>query len=277
MECKRPILVGKVRHKQRLVPCGKCAQCKANLRAEWCGRLAVENFHCLRSYFVTLTYSDENLRMSDLYIPSVWKDDIQKFIKRMRKHLSLRYFCTAEYGSHTMRPHYHVLFFIQEDYDMLKFGNLVDEIWKLGLIHIGEVSPASIAYCTKYCMKDNNGYPTGANPPFRLMSKIPPLGCQITLKETNLGSFDFYGQRFKTARLFRDKFVVNADYLGEQLKLQAEERQRKKQQAKFARWCRQNNRDINDVVSKIDYGLYKQQCAERLHELSLKHIKEETI
>lgn len=277
MECKKPILVGKVRHKQRLVPCGKCAQCKANLRAEWCGRLAVEDFYCMRSYFVTLTYSDENLRLTDLGVPSVWKDDVQRFIKRFRKKYSLRYFCTAEYGSKTMRPHYHIIFFLSDNIDIAEFGNLIDDTWKLGRSHIGDVSPASIAYCTKYCMKDNKGYPTGSNPPFRLMSKVPALGCQIILDNSSLGSFNWYGQTFKTARLFRDKFYNNCIDLGEQLKALSDQRQVQRIQARFAAWCRLNNKDVHDTNSRIEFKLWLDERNLRKHELSLKHIKEETL
>lgn len=276
MECKKPILVGKVRSKKRLVPCGKCAQCKANLRAEWCGRLAVENYHSKRSYFVTLTYSDENLKVSDLGIPSVWKYHIQCFIKRLRKMINLRYFCTSEYGSKTLRPHYHILLFLDQDMQVLEFGNLIDNTWKLGRTHIGEVSPASIAYCTKYCMKDNKGYPEGANPPFRLMSKVPPLGNQINLNERSVGSFDFFGQKFKTSRLFRDKFY-NSEELGEQLKALAEINQARKQQARFAKWCTKNNKDMSLYETRIEYSLWLEQKKKSAHELHLKHIKEEIL
>lgn len=276
MECKKPILVGKVRSKQRYVPCGKCAQCKANLRAEWCGRLAVENYYCKRSYFVTLTYSDENLKLSSVGVPSVWKDDIQRFIKRLRKKINLRYFCTSEYGSKTLRPHYHILFFLEQDMEVLDFGNLIDETWKVGRNHIGEVSPASIAYCTKYCMKDNKGYPYGANPPFRLMSKVPPLGNQITLNERSIGSFNFFGQRYKTSRLFRDKFYTAND-LGEQLKALAESQQARRQQARYAAWCQKNSKDMHAIETRIEYGLWLEQRKKTAHELHLKHIKEEIL
>lgn len=276
MECKKPILVGKVRSKQRLVPCGKCAQCKANLRAEWCGRLAVENYHTKRSYFVTLTYSDENLKFSNQGVPSVWKHHIQKFLKRVRKVIKCRYFCTSEYGSKTQRPHYHIIFFLEEDMEVLDFGNLMERKWTNGIIHLGDVTPASIAYCTKYCMKEQKAYPFGANPPFRLMSKVPPLGYQLNLDERTCGSFDFFGQKFKTARLYRDKFY-NSNDLGEALKVLAETRQAQRQQARFAAWCRKNNKDINTMDSKIEYGLWLEQKKQSAHELHLKHIKEEIL
>lgn len=276
MECKKPILVGKVRHKQRLVPCGKCAQCKANLRAEWCGRLSVENYHSRHSYFATLTYSDDNLQVNNYGVPSVWKDHVQRFMKRVRKEISIRYFCTSEYGSKTLRPHYHVLFFTNEDIEDFDFYKIIEKHWHYGSAHFGKVEPASIAYCTKYCMKDSKMLPE-ANKPFRLISRFPPIGSQITITEAMLGTFNFYGQRFKTSRLMRDKYLVNLDDAGVQLKAYAETRQRQRAQASFAKWCRTNNRDINDIAAMIDYGLYKQECAARLHELSLKHIKEETI
>lgn len=275
MECKSPILVGKVRHLQRLVPCGKCAQCKANLRAEWCGRLSVENYFSKRSYFVTLTYDDDHILANKYGVPSVWKEHIQKLFKRLRKSISCRYFCTSEYGSKTFRPHYHILFFTNEDITDQDFYDLLDKQWFYGSVHYGIVEPASIAYCTKYCMKDSKILPE-ANKPFRLMSRFPPLGSQIDYDENMLGSFDFYGQRFKTSRLYRDKFISSHEDLAEDLKAFQEQRAAQRAEAAYSKWCLRFNKQ-KSIETRIEYGLWQKARKQREHELHLQHIKQEIL
>lgn len=124
-------------------------------------------------------------------------------------------------------------------------------------------------------MKDSKMLPE-ANKPFRLISKFPPIGSQIEYKDTMLGSFDFYGQRFKTSRLFRDKFVNHNPDFGELLKKQQEILAMQRQEAKFSKWCVKNNRE-KDIQARIDYGLWQKACKERAHNIHLSHIKEETL
>ena len=109
------------------VPCGKCWQC----------RLSKQNMYYVRSFyqwqmtryyggytsFLTLTYNNENLPKTPVYgIPTFYKPDCQKYIKRVRKNLALAYsrnnglsigeaqkrianqlsyFLVSEYGEHT--------------------------------------------------------------------------------------------------------------------------------------------------------------------------------
>lgn len=75
-------------------------------------------------------------------------NDLTLFFKKLRKlGEKFKYYAVGEYGSKTMRPHYHVLFFGIND------KNCIFKAWKLGNIHIGDVTSASISYTLKYMDK----------------------------------------------------------------------------------------------------------------------------
>ena len=94
------------------VPCGKCRICKNRKAKELAARCVAEtNEYNSIPYFITFTYNNNNLPHS-----GVSKVDVQLFLKRLRSRLdyygiehSLRYLAVAEYGSKTLRPHYHVI------------------------------------------------------------------------------------------------------------------------------------------------------------------------
>ena len=74
----------------QMLPCGKCLICKENKIEEWVNRwteqmkITPEN----TSYFLTLTYSDENLTYITTpkgELTTLNYDDVQKFLKRLRK------------------------------------------------------------------------------------------------------------------------------------------------------------------------------------------------
>lgn len=155
------------------VPCGRCMACKKNKRTEWAIRLENQLKDTPVAYFVTLTYAPVKVPTNvdettgEIY-ESLRKEDIQLFIKRIRKKINqkMKYFIVGEYGSKTKRPHYHCLFFLEEKYtnrfgaDM--FGKVLQEKWidvkneePMGFVHIGDVTPKSIRYTTKYCLKLN--------------------------------------------------------------------------------------------------------------------------
>lgn len=105
-------------------------------------RLMEEEKVSMSSYFITLTYDNDNCRITDKKWPTLVKDDLQRFFKRVRKtHNSrkgkaiilskryqavrngwkynslfkpLKYYAVGEYGSETFRPHYHIILFNAE-------------------------------------------------------------------------------------------------------------------------------------------------------------------
>lgn len=122
------------------MPCGKCLACLARKRKDWTTRLTHElSLHDRRKVlYLTLTYSQERVPCTDgenFWIghdsnrpgrQTLLPADVQKFLKRLRRHLeyrpskrddgrdhvdSIRYYCVGEYGGLTRRPHYHLMIF----------------------------------------------------------------------------------------------------------------------------------------------------------------------
>ena len=98
-----------------LVGCGQCLPCRINKKREWTARLLLEYMHYPYSLFVTLTYSDDTVPLSETGIPTLRPEDLKNFNYRLRKlhrHIGpYRYFAVGEYGDKTERPHYHVILF----------------------------------------------------------------------------------------------------------------------------------------------------------------------
>lgn len=155
------------------VPCGKCLSCLTNKRSDWSFRLEQEHKASKSAYFVTLTY-DEKHKPSD---GSLCKRHLQLYIKRLRKkdeNSRLRYYAVGEYGTETNRPHYHILLFNSTEEHIRKAW--IDSNGKpVGIVHIGKVTPASVAYCLKYVIQKGD-FPDGLLKPFATMSRAYGIG-----------------------------------------------------------------------------------------------------
>lgn len=164
----------------------------------WALRCVHESKMHERNSFVTLTYSPEK-------IPGDWSVDLrhwQLFRKRLREAIGpFRFFHAAEYGDKTLRPHYHAIIFGEDfagDRVLLQerkgrplwTSPLLEEKWGFGHVSLGEVTPESCAYVTKYCVKkqssmrtrlDRVDYDTGecwtVRPEYVSMSRRPGLGA----------------------------------------------------------------------------------------------------
>lgn len=175
MQCLSPISIprpnGAGAGDRLTVPCGRCASCLSRKRNEWTYRVMQEYKHCDSSFFVTLTYSEENLPYNENNVASVSKRDIQLFFKRLRKtqKQQVRYYLSSEYGPKTKRPHYHAIVF-----NVIDPENIVKS-WDKGFCRLDPVNDARIAYTTKYCITKAR-YPDKANKVFSLMSRRPAIG-----------------------------------------------------------------------------------------------------
>lgn len=185
MECVAPKLIwphrsidwcDKNEEKPVSVPCGKCLACLSSKRQDWAFRIAQEKRFSNSSYFVTLTYDEKHLRTDR----SLCKRDLQLYMKRLRKahevyKRDIRYFAVGEYGSKGGRPHYHMLLFNAE-------RHLIERSWcdskgkPIGIVHVGDVTDASIMYTLKYMVQPDVEVPYGFEPPFRLMSRKYGIG-----------------------------------------------------------------------------------------------------
>lgn len=172
------------------VPCGRCLFCLQKKRADWSFRLYHEMRDCDSAYFLTLTYNDENLIYSGNDENAVLsKEHLQLFKKRLRKAnskfvksrgisgKSIRYYSVGEYGTVTNRPHYHSIIFNVHPQVIAR----LQDIWQLGNVMVGSVTPASIHYVTKYVINRYSDV-KGREPPFAVMSRRPGLGSNYLIK-----------------------------------------------------------------------------------------------
>lgn len=218
MRCPNPNFVwpnGKV----IAVPCGKCLPCLSNKRIDWSSRLMQEYRVSSSAYFVTLTYSDR-------FLPScgVVKRHLQLYFKRLRKlqpDVRIRYYAVGEYGSKTLRPHYHAIIFnssekaISQAWTFFINGKVVP----IGIVHLGKVTEASVSYTLKYVVQSKEPVPDGFNPGFALMSRGYGLGLNYLTDEMlawhRSGERVYmmkYGEKLRLPRFYKDKIWPNTDW-----------------------------------------------------------------
>ena len=164
------------------VPCGQCMACRVNQSRFWVGRILLEWYHAPESWFVTLTLSDDNLRMVyDAETGEFWQtldpDDTRLWLARWRKlYGSQRFFLVGEYGDKSQRPHYHAILF---DVSRYTIQAKVDRTWELGMNTVFEMNEARARYVAQYCLKKMNRrhYDLHSRyPEYRRGSTRPPLG-----------------------------------------------------------------------------------------------------
>lgn len=211
--CTRPIRLKKYRGV--IAPCGKCLNCKKRRANDWIIRIKAEEKIHTSALFVTLTYEQPPITAKGW--PTVQKSCVQNFFKRLRFNTgrkNIRYYLCAEYGSQTMRPHYHAIIFNANEEEITKAWTYENENIKNGHIHFGTVGGASINYTVKYMMKDKKiplHRNDDRNPEFAIMSQ--GLGKSYMTKEmitwhrNNKASYTVQEGGIKNAlpRYYRDK------------------------------------------------------------------------
>lgn len=188
--CLHPVIT-----RYDVFPCGKCPVCRMKYRKQMALRIYMEK--CIDkpaySYFMTLTYNDENIPI-DNGRQCFNKAHVQTFFDSLRHALrpfgySLRTFLTCEYGEEGYRPHYHFIALLYgsngEKFSRHGFNHLCQKYWTYGFTYDGTLTPYSILYCTAYALKDDEflerdwkGFEAGK--PFRLFSLRPGLGLTDT-------------------------------------------------------------------------------------------------
>lgn len=171
------------------------------------------------SIFITLTYDDDHLPKDG----GITKIELQKFIKRFRKTKKnkIKYYACGEYGELNGRPHYHAILFGTNEKDFTlkpyklhnnktgKWENCYSHTaWKMGDIHIGNVTYDSARYVADYCQKVFYGEMVeeiygNKQQPFQLFSKglgkqwaldnekylKQKLGCTINGNEVGINKY----------------------------------------------------------------------------------------
>lgn len=225
--------------------CGHCIGCKLDRASAWAIRCQHEASRWEDNSFVTLTYDDDHVpcvardgrhidRWSDIGLDGVAPEstglstlhypDVQRFLKRLRKSSAsrVRFFCAGEYGESTGRPHYHILLFNRGFRDRLPIGKSLWEseslsaLWPFGLSSIGDVTPASAAYVSKYALKKVYGrveaaeHYQGRRPEFVTMSRRPGIGADwYDNFRGDVLPNDFVvvsGRKYKVPRYYQEKF-----------------------------------------------------------------------
>lgn len=148
------------------IPCGQCIGCRLRKTSDWALRCTHEMMEHEKNCFITLTFDEEHLP-SDY---SLDKAHFQKFMKRLRKHVSpekIRYFMCGEYGGQSWRPHYHAILFNYEPNDMQPAGfrdihpyfisPTISKLWPYGFHTIAEANYDTAAYVAGYITKKITG------------------------------------------------------------------------------------------------------------------------
>ncbi len=143
------------------IKCGRCLGCKRQKAQAWALRITHEASMHRSNCFLTLTIDDKHMPEDRSLDPRHW----QLFAKRLRKRAGpFRHLYSGEYGSKEERPHYHACIF---GLDMRRgaesFPNeaehplwrsaILDDIWGMGHVAIGELEYASAQYTAKYVVK----------------------------------------------------------------------------------------------------------------------------
>lgn len=189
-----------------LVPCGKCVGCRLDYSREWADRCYLESLSKSPNWFVTLTYDDLNLPVTEyfngetiIYTNSLVKSHISEFLKRLRRYYDyhfkiqdISFYGCGEYGSQFQRPHFHLLLFGCPIPDLQLFtykdgfvtynSEIFSKEWNKGFVTINEFTWETASYVARYCLKKQYGESRyfyeehGLLPEFSIMSRSPGIG-----------------------------------------------------------------------------------------------------
>lgn len=99
-------------------------------------------------WFITLTYDEKHVKRVAGGRLSLRFRDVQLLLKKIRKHKHYaKYICVGEYGSQTLRPHYHLILWTSAS------PSEIQNLWSRGIAHFGKVSMASAMYTLKYIIQ----------------------------------------------------------------------------------------------------------------------------
>lgn len=253
--------------------CGRCRACRRNKQREWSFRVFAESLDYEHTVFLRLSYDDEHLPISSNGYPTLVKEHLQDFIKRLRYYVGkCRYYACGEYGERTHRPHYHVIlygvspddavFIAKYCYNGLVTANC--KAWPHGEITIGDVTIKSCNYCCKYMLKRKNGKLAklyfdkyGELPEFGLMSRNPGIGYNYLKRNENLikqrGYLMLKGHKVPIPRYYILKMYVDGSDEYEEFKLD----RKKKTDENFKKFFA--SRSIGDFSERAYLRAYLEQ------------------
>lgn len=258
MKCLYPIETG-IKNKEGkcyrslVVPCGKCDNCKLEVKRQWALRMVNEARYYDNNSFVTFTYSEDNIPENR----SLRKDAFRLFIKAFREKLrrdgkeELRYFAVGEYGELKDRPHYHMIMFGYDfkdvrypvDKNVYRVVDYLQDSWKKGFVTSGSATFESMQYCAGYTLKkvgdskkDLVYRDKGIEPEFAIMSRRPGIGKKFYdefIKPKSLDSKDIReymikdGMKLGLPRYYKDKIKKDCIKFSEKLEVERYDKNRK--------------------------------------------------
>lgn len=198
------------------VPCGKCRECKMDYARQWANRMVLEAQDWSRNLFFTATYNNDNLpfNASSGY-PTLYKRDVQLFMKRLRKYFAgrtIRFYFAGEYGTTTHRPHYHAILFnigladfpdirfhsCNELKQPLYYSPLLEKLWGHGFILMSDVTWKTCNYVARYVDKKSSFEDVPITngefdwePEFSLSSRRPGIGMRKAEELILSGNYNF--------------------------------------------------------------------------------------
>ena len=177
MRCKNGIETS-----ERIVPCGRCMPCRINAASVWTSRILMEQMATPRyCWFVTLTYSEAELPRTVEGVSTLRKKVVCNWRNNREKDVGkFRYYLVGEYGDLSLRPHYHLAVFPQEDFAIEELL----EKWRYGFTSVaplhGKRARYLAQYTTKKLTKDTDPrLERDQEPEFRTSSRTPGLGAPL--------------------------------------------------------------------------------------------------
>lgn len=261
--CEYPIVVrNKYTHELLSVPCGKCHACRVRKVLRNVPDIINESYAHKYTIFFTLTYSNkflpkinvlryesptdnqsfknlcllskDYLEMCDFNLPVCSSSDVQRFVKRLRQHISrslspeinFRYIISYDFGSTGFRPHYHGALFFNSDLLHENISDFISRSWSVydrqrGVYEpIGRIDVQDAFNCAKYIASYVQAIPDlpliYTHRDFRaraLHSSSPSFGsCRVTLESpekilrsgsTTITVYDVTTSTWKTQPLSR--------------------------------------------------------------------------
>lgn len=235
MECLHKIAVYKRDKRETVeVPCGQCIACRLNRAREWQVRIMHEKKMHKESCFLTLTYDQEHAPWVSDFRTTLYKPDVQGFMKRLRSYISpvkVRFYLCGEYGEKKGRAHYHVCLMGFRPTDLVFYkhtsaGDLwisptLNKLWSNGHVIVANLDYDSAGYVARYCTKLLTGKASewykerNLVPEFALMSRRPGIGATWLEKFGNEvkehHSVVAKGREMAPPRYYKDKIYDEMD------------------------------------------------------------------
>lgn len=213
--------------RELLIPCGQCIGCRLDYSREWANRCMLELPYHDQAWFITLTYDDAHVPKTFSHDPdtgealapvmTLCSRDLQLFLKLLRRHHPddhIRFFAAGEYGTQSLRPHYHAIIFGLHLNDITVYrkselgftyfnSESLSRCWidgatgqSRGYVVAGAVSWDTCAYVARYMLKKQKGATKdiydqlGIEPEFSRMSRKPGIAHQYYVDHPEIWQYD---------------------------------------------------------------------------------------